>query len=69
MSAVTQREIKFHPRIYSVLSLVETKPTLVSKIRPTDFRTAVESYEDRYMCPVVTISDMVAIIMDQYQKR
>ena len=69
MFAVTQREIKFHPKIYHVLSLVETKRALVSNIRPTDFRQAVESYADRYMCPLVTISDMVTIIMDQYQRR
>ena len=45
--AVTQREIKIYLRIYNVQSLVETKHTLLSNIRPTYFCKAVENYEGR----------------------
>ena len=41
MLATTQREILHHPKIYNVLSLVETKRALVSNIRPSDFRKTV----------------------------
>ena len=45
--ATTQREILHHPKIYNVLSLVETKRALISNIRSSDFRKTVESCEYR----------------------
>jgi hypothetical protein len=69
MFAKVQREIKFHPGIYSVLSLVETKRALISNIRPLDFRSVLEDFADRYLCPLISITDMVEFVIKQFDKR